>query len=315
MLVYALRRIAVFLASLLAASILVFALLDLLPGDPAQVILGQQATPERVETLRAELGLDRPAPVRYLDWVGGLVQGDFGESYVSGAAVGPMIAQRLQVTVPLAGLGMVLALVLAAPLGVAAAARHRGVGDVLISGASQIGIAIPAFWAGLLLVTLFAVRLGWLPSGGFTPFTTSPGEWLRSMVLPVTSLAIVQAAILTRYVRSSILEVMREDFVRTARAKGLTRGKALLRHGLRNAAIPVVTILGLQFAFLFAGTIIIENVFFLPGLGRMILQAANARDLVLVQGTVMVLTAAILLVNLVVDLAYRVLDPRLRSAS
>ena len=315
MLVYALRRIAVFLASLLAASILVFALLDLLPGDPAQVILGQQATPERVETLRAELGLDRPAPVRYLDWVGGLVQGDFGESYVSGAAVGPMIAQRLQVTVPLAGLGMVLALVLAAPLGVAAAARHRGVGDALISGASQIGIAIPAFWAGLLLVTLFAVRLGWLPSGGFTPFTTSPGEWLRSMVLPVTSLAIVQAAILTRYVRSSILEVMREDFVRTARAKGLTRGKALLRHGLRNAAIPVVTILGLQFAFLFAGTIIIENVFFLPGLGRMILQAANARDLVLVQGTVMVLTAAILLVNLLVDLAYRVLDPRLRSAS
>lgn len=315
MLVYALRRLAVFAASLLAASVVVFALLDLLPGDPAQVMLGQQATPERVETLRADLGLDRPAPVRYLDWVTGLVRGDFGESYVSGAAVGPMIAQRVQVTVPLAAFGMVAALVVAAPLGVAAAARHRRAGDALISGASQIGIAIPAFWAGLLLVTLFAVRLGWLPSGGFTPITDSPLEWARSLVLPVTSLAIVQAAILTRYVRSAVLEVMGEDFVRTARAKGLTRGQALRRHGLRNAAIPVVTVLGLQFAFLFAGTIVIENVFFLPGLGRMILQAANARDLILVQGTVMVLTAAILLVNLLVDLAYRALDPRLRSAS
>ncbi|QBI21321.1 ABC transporter permease [Egibacter rhizosphaerae] len=315
MLFFVVRRLGVFAVSLVGASIVIFALLSLLPGDPAQIILGQQATPERLETLRAELGLDRPWPVRYADWATGVAQGDFGESYLSGAAIGPMIAQRLQVTIPLAALGMVLALVLAVPLGITAAARHRGAGDVLISGASQIGIAIPAFWAGILLVTVFAVRLGWLPSGGFTPVTEDPVAWARSMVLPALSLAIVQAAILTRYIRSSILEVMREDFVRTARAKGLTRGKALFRHGLRNAAIPVVTILGLQFAFLFAGTIVIENVFFLPGLGRMVLQAASERDLLLVQGTVMVLTFAILFINLVVDVAYRVIDPRLRSAS
>lgn len=311
---YLVRRVGIFALSLVVASMLVFGVLSVLPGDPAQLILGDQATAESLARLRAELGLDQPLWRRYLTWAGGLLVADFGTSYISQAEVAPMIAQRLQVTLPLAALGMGLALAIAAPLGVYAASRHGRLQDTLISGLSQVGIAVPAFWTGILLVTLLAVRLGWFPSGGFVPITTDPGGWLRSMTLPAVSLALVQGAILTRYVRSAVLEVLREDFIRTARAKGLTRTSALWRHGLRNAAIPVVTLLGLQFGFLLAGTVVIENVFFLPGLGRMLLQAANGRDLLLVQGTVMVLTFTILLVNFLVDVAYRLLDPRLRSA-
>ncbi len=314
MAVYVVRRVVIFTLSLVLASMLVFGVLAVLPGDPAQVILGEQATEENLAVLRAEMGLDQPVWRQYLDWASGLVRGDFGTSYVSQAAIGPMIAQRLQVTIPLALLGLALAVAVATPLGVYAASRHGRWVDTAISAGSQIGIAIPAFWTGILLVMLVSVYLGWLPSGGFVPLATDPVGWLRSMALPALSLGLVQASILTRYVRSAVLEVLREDFVRTARAKGLTRTKALLRHGLRNAAIPLVTLLGLQFGFLFAGTVVIENVFFLPGLGRMILQAANGRDLLLVQGTVMVLTFAILLVNFLVDVAYRVIDPRLRAS-
>ncbi len=312
--VYVLRRAAILALSLLVASVLVFAVTSVLPGDPARVILGDQATEESLERLREELGLNRPVWERYADWAAGMATGDFGTSHISRAPVGPMIAQRLQVTIPLAAVAMILALAVAAPLGIYAAARHGRAADPLISAASQVGIAVPSFWTGILLVTLFAVRLRWLPAGGFTPITDGFVPWLRSIALPAVSLAFVQGAILTRYIRSAVLEVMREDFVRTARAKGLTRTQALRRHGLRNAAIPVVTLLGLQFAFLFAGTVVIENVFVLPGLGRMILQAVNGRDLVLVQGTVMVLTSAILIVNFVVDLTYRLIDPRLRAA-
>lgn len=303
----------IFAASLLLASIAVFWVLSVLPGDPATRILGTQATPERVARLRHDLGIDRSMPVQYLDWVGGTVSGDLGTSYVTKDEIAPQIRSRLRVTLPLAFAGMILATAVAVPAGVYAASHHQKRGDTAVSILSQLGISIPAFWAGLLLTTYVAVKWDLLPAGGFPGWSKSVGESLRALVLPAVSLALVQGAILTRYVRSAVLQVMREDYIRTARAKGLTRQAALWRHGLRNAAIPVVTVLGLQLAALLAGTVVIENVFVLPGLGRMLVQAIERRDLLLVQSTTLVITAAILAVNLVVDLIYNVIDPRLRA--
>ncbi len=302
-----------FALSLLVASMVVFWVLSVLPGDPATRILGVQATPEKVTALRHELGLDRSLVSQYGDWVSGAVRGDFGESFVSGKEVSPQITDRLRITLPLAVFGMLLASAIALPAGIFAASRHRTLGDVLVSALSQIGISIPAFWAGLLLTTYLAVRWGLFPAGGFPGWSESPWGSIKSLILPAVSLALVQGAILTRYVRSAVLEVMREDFVRTARAKGLTRQVALRRHGLRNAAIPVVTILGLQLAALLAGTVVIENVFVLPGLGRLLVQSIGRRDLLVVQGVTLVITATILAVNLAVDLLYNLLDPRLRT--
>jgi len=291
----------------------VFWVLAVLPGDPATRILGTQATPENVERLRQDLGIDRSIPVQYLDWVGGTVTGDLGTSYITDEAISPQIFDRLRITLPLAFFGMFLATVIAVPAGVYAASHHRNKGDTAVSIASQIGISIPAFWAGLLLTTFVAVKWGLLPANGFPGWEDSIIDALRHLVLPAVSLALVQGAILTRYVRSAVLEVMREDYIRTARAKGLTRGAALWRHGLRNAAIPVVTVLGLQLAALLAGTVVIERVFVLPGLGQLLIQAIERRDLLTVQGATLVITAVILAVNLLVDLAYNVIDPRLRT--
>ncbi len=290
-----------------------FWVLSVLPGDPATRILGTQATPENVERLRHDLGIDRPLTTQYVDWVAGTLSGDLGTSYVTKDEITPQIRDRLKVTLPLALFGMVLATAVAIPAGVYAASHHRGRGDTAVSVLSQLGISIPAFWAGLLLTTYVAVKWDLLPAGGFPGWDESVWESLRSLVLPAVSLALVQGAILTRYVRSAVLQVMREDYIRTARAKGLTQQAALWRHGLRNAAIPVVTVLGLQLAALLAGTVVIENVFILPGLGRMLVQAIERRDLLLVQSTTLVITAAILSVNLIVDLAYNVIDPRLRT--
>lgn len=301
-----------FAASLLVASLLVFWVLAALPADPATVILGTQATPESVARLQHELGTDRPLVEQYLDWALPAASGDLGTSYITSEDVSPQIVDRLKVTLPLAFAAMLLAAVVAIPAGVFSAAQHRRKGDAAVSALSQLGLSIPAFWAGLLLTTYFAVRWKLLPAGGFDGWDVSVKESLRSLVLPAISLALVQGAILTRYVRSAVLDVMHEDFIRTARAKGLTRSKALWRHGLRNAAIPVVTILGLQLAALIAGTVVIENVFAMPGLGSLLVQAIGRRDLLLVQGATMVITAMILFVNLFVDLAYTALDPRLR---
>ena len=315
MTVFLVRRVGTLALSLVVASIVVFLVLSVLPGDPAQVILGERATPDALARVRARLGLDVPLWQQYLNWAGGMVRGDFGTSYLSELPIGPQISDRLAVTVPLALMGMALAIVVAIPLGVLAAARHRRLTDAAVSAVTQVGMAVPAFWAGILLITVLSVRLGWFPAGGFTPWQQGVWPALRSLLLPAVSIALVQAAILTRYVRSAVLEVLRDDFIRTARAKGLTRGRALLTHGLRNAAIPVITVLGLQLSFLLAGAVVIENVFFLPGLGRMLLSAIGERDLLLVQGTVLVLTAAVLIVNFVVDVLYHVLDPRLRAAT
>jgi peptide/nickel transport system permease protein len=315
MLLRVLERAAILAASLVVSSILVFAFMAVLPGDPARTALGVQATEEAVAQLRQQYGLDRPLPVQYLDWVGRLARGDLGTSYISKALIAPQVADRLQVTLWLVVTSMVLALLVAVPGGVLMAVRHRRISGVVLSAVSQIGVAVPAFLAGILLITLFAVRLRWLPANGWTAPAEDPGMFLRQLTLPALSLGLVQAAVLTRYVRSAVLDVLREDYLRTARAKGLTPYRALLRHGLRNAAVPVVTVLGLQLATLLIGAVVVERVFVVPGLGSLLLDAVSTRDLIVVQDVVMLLVVAVLLVNFVVDVLYVLIDPRLRRAS
>jgi len=296
-------RLAALGASLVAASMAVFVVVNLLPGDVATVMLGTNATPENVAVLRHQLGLDRPLWLRYLDWVGGMLHGDFGASVLSHTEVGPLIVQKLSVSGPLALLAAVIALAIAVPVGVVAGTRYRHPSGAVISALSLVGIAIPAFWAGLLLATVFAVKLRLFPAGGFIDWSEDPAAAARSLVLPAIALGLVQAAVLTRLVRSAIIDVQREDFMRTARAKGLTRWQALRRHGFRNAAIPIVTVLGIQITALLVGAIVIENVFVLPGLGRLLFQSVGNRDLVVVQDVVMLLTAVVLVVNFAVDLS------------
>jgi len=308
-------RLAWLIVSLIAASILVFAVTNVLPGDVAAVILGTNATPEALDTLRHQLGLDQPGWIRYLQWVGGMLHSDFGTSLLSHSAVGPLIVQKLSVSGPLALASAILALALALPLGVLAGVNNRRLTGTLISVISLVGIAVPAFWAGLLLATVFAIQLKLLPAGGFVDWSDNPLAAARALVLPSLALGLVQAAVLTRYIRSAIVEVQREDFIRTARAKGMTRWQALRRHGFRYAAIPVVTILGVQLTGLLVGAVVIENVFVLPGLGRLLFQSVGNRDLIVVQDLVMLLTAVVLVVNFLVDLSYRLLDPRIRSTA
>ncbi|MQA01680.1 MAG: ABC transporter permease subunit [Streptosporangiales bacterium] len=315
MLLRLLRRTAVFLASLGVSSIAVFAFMAVLPGDPARVALGVNASTSAVQQLREEFGLDRPLVTQYGSWVHGLVTFDLGNSYVSSAAIGPQIADRMQVTLWLVVTAMVIAVLIAVPVGTLMAIRHRRLSGVLLSGLSQVGVAVPAFLAGILLITLFAVRLRWLPANGWTPPVDDPGMFLKQLVLPACSLAVVQGAVLTRYVRSAVLDVLREDYLRTARAKGLRPGQALIRHGLRNAAIPVVTMLALQLATLLIGAVVVERVFVIPGLGSLLLDSVANRDLIVVQDVVMILVVAVLTVNFLVDLLYLVIDPRLRTGA
>jgi len=315
---FLLRRFATFVATLLVASLVVFAVLELLPGNAAEVILGDTATPESVAALQARLGLDRPATTRYVEWVSELLQGRTARSISYDTPTAELITERLRVTLPLALLAMAITVVLALGLGIYAASRHNSFGDLGVMAASQVGIAIPNFWFAILLILLFAVKLQWVSAGGFPGWTEDEGgglwEGLRALVLPAVALALVQAAILARVTRSAVLEVMREDFVRTARAKGLTRRQALWRHVLRNAMIPVLTVMGLQFANLITGTIVVENVFVLPGVGRLIFQAISNRDLVVVRDVVMLLAGVVVVVNFVVDVLYALIDPRLRGS-
>jgi peptide/nickel transport system permease protein len=315
---FLLKRLATFLATLLVASVVVFSVLELLPGNAAEVILGDTATPEAVAALNNRLGLDRPPLQRYVDWVGGWLQGRSADSISYGSPTAELMAERLQVTLPLAVMAMALTMVLALGLGLYAASRHNQLGDVGVMAASQLGVAVPNFWFAILLILLFAVKLQWVSAGGFAGWSEDDGGglWpaLQSLLLPALALALVQAAILARVTRSAVLEVMREDFVRTARAKGLSRRQALWRHVLRNAMIPVLTVSGLQFANLITGTIVVENVFVLPGIGRLVFQAISNRDLVVVRDVVMLLAATVVLVNFVVDVLYAVIDPRLRRA-
>ncbi|HVV09162.1 ABC transporter permease [Amycolatopsis sp.] len=307
-----LRRLAIFVVSVFVASIVVFLFMAVLPGDPAQVALGVNATPELLAQTRHAFGLDRPLVTQYLSWLGGVLHGDFGHSYVTGEAIGPQLIDRLGVTLWLVAAGMVVALILAIPFGTAAAMWHRRASGAVISGISQLGVAVPAFLAAVLLVQIFAVQLRWLPSGGWTPPDQGAGEFVRGLILPALSLGLVQGAVLTRYVRSAMLDTMGQDYLRTARSKGLRPYPALMRHGLRNAAVPVVTVLGLQLSTLLIGAVVVERVFVLPGLGSMLLDSVSSRDLLAVQGIVLVLVVAVLLVNFLVDVAYVLIDPRLR---
>lgn len=313
MTVFLLKRLFIGLLTLAVASMVVFAVMELLPGDPARLMLGMNATAESVAALRTQMGLDDPIHLRYLNWVGGMLVGDFGRSFTYSAPVISLIAERAVVSIPLALIALFLSTIIAIPVGIFAAARRGRTGDTISMGAAQVGVAVPNFWFALMLVYVFAVWLQLVPAGGFPGWGGGLWPGLRALILPAIALALPQAAILARVTRSAMLEVLGEDYIRTARAKGMPRRYVLWRHALRNAMIPVLTIMGLQFAFLLAGTIIIENVFYLPGLGRLVFQAISQRDLIVVEGVVMLLVASVILINLLVDICYAVVDPRLRS--
>lgn len=315
MLRYALKRLLSLILSLVVASAVIFAVIEIAPGDPASFMLGINAQPDTLAALRAELGLDMPKGQRYLAWVSGMLAGDFGVSYQYGTPVADMISDRLWVSLPLALYALALSTLIAFPAGIYAAARRGGAGDVAVMGATQLGVAIPNFWFAMMLVLVFAINLRWLPAGGFAGWDKGFIAGLKSLTLPAVALALPQAAILARVMRSALLDVLGEDFMRTARAKGLSARQALWRHGVRNALIPVLTIIGLQFSFLLAGGIIIEQVFYLPGLGRLIFQSISARDLIVVESVVMLLVFAVIVVNFLVDLTYAAVDPRLRLRS
>jgi peptide/nickel transport system permease protein len=312
--VFLFKRLITLVATLVGTSVVVFLVLEILPGNAAQMLMGPDASPEAVVALAQKLGLDRPPLERYWDWVSGLVVGNLGLSYTYSTPVGELVLERLSVTVPLALMAMSLTAVLALAAGIYAAARHNKLGDVGIMGLTQVGIAIPNFWFAILLILLFSVHLGWFSAGGFPGWQEGILPGLKALMLPALSLAVVQSAILARITRSAVLEVLREDFVRTARAKGVSRRATLWGHVLRNALIPVITIMGLQFAELLAGTIVVESVFYLPGLGRLIFQSISNRDLIVVRNCVMLLAAMVVIVNFVVDVLYAVIDPRVKAS-
>ena len=300
------------LLTLLFVSLLVFMVVRVLPGDPALIMLGIEASPDAVAKLREALGLDRPVPVQYAEWAGRAVLGDLGRSIQYDVPVAGLIASRLSVTLPLTIMAAALMVMAAIPLGVFAATRHRRWGDYAAMTLSQLGIAVPGFWAGLLLILLFSVRLGWFQAGGFDGWGQGVGHALRSLLLPAVALGLFQFAVLARTTRSALLEVLREEYVKTARAKGVAERAVIFRHALKNAMIPILTVAGVQLGQLMAGSIILESVFYLPGLGRLALGAISARDLPVVQGVVLFVASAIVVINAAVDVLYGVLDPRIR---
>lgn len=307
-----LRRLVAFCATLVVVSLLVFTVVRVLPGDPALLIMGMEASPEATEALRRAMGLDRPILVQYVEWLGRALTGDFGRSIQYDVGVGRLVLSRLSVTLPLTVLAAGFMLLTAVPLGVYAATRQGRAGDWVAMLLSQLGIAIPSFWAGLLLILLFAVRLGWVQAGGFDGWGAGLWPGVRALLLPALALGAVQAAILTRTTRAAVLEVLRADHVRTARAKGLADRIVTWKHVLRNALLTIVTIVGLQLGQLLTGSIVLENVFYLPGLGRLALGAISARDLPVVQGVVLLVAVTVVTLNFVVDVLYTVLDPRIR---
>jgi peptide/nickel transport system permease protein len=315
---FLIKRLITFFITLAAASVLVFAALELLPGNAAQVILGDTATPESIKALEVKLGLDQPALKRYGRWVIGLLSGQTAISTSYDTPTATLIADRMLVSLPLAVMAMFFTVAIAISAGIYAASRHNTAGDIGTMAVSQFGMAIPNFWLAIMLILLFAVQLQWVSAGGFPGWTEDDGggirEAIKALLLPALSLAAIQAAILTRVTRSSVLEVLREDFVRTARAKGLSKRAVLWKHVLRNAMIPVITIIGLQFGNLITGAIVVENVFVLPGIGRLVFQAIANRDLIVVRDVVMLLAATVILISFIVDLLYALIDPRLKAS-
>ncbi|MGQ9368117.1 ABC transporter permease [Azospirillum sp. ST 5-10] len=313
MIVFVVRRLLSLVLTAWLATVAVFVVLEVVPGDPALLMLGAEARPDTLAALRAELGLDRPAPVRYAAWVAGLAAGELGTSLTYHRPVAELVAERLVVTVPLALGALALSTVLALPLGLLAASRHERPGDWAVMAFGQLGVAVPSFWFAIVLILVFSVGLGWLPSGGFPGWRAGVGPAATALLLPAVALALPEAAILARVARAALLDTLREDFVRTARAKGLGHAAVMVRHVLPNALVPVATVLGLQFAFLVAGAVVVENVFQLPGLGRLVYQAVGQRDLVVVRDVVVLLAVFVVAVSALVDVAHAALDPRPRS--
>lgn len=313
---YALTRLALLLLGLLVASVLIFFTLRVLPGDIAQLIAGTNSTPEQIATIRERLGLNVPLTTQYLDWIGGVLHGDLGRSLLNGSPVASEVAQKAQVTLPLGLMALSIAVLFSVPLGVLSAMR-RGRGDgTALSVAAQTLAAVPVIWAGMMLVVVFAVWLGWLPAQGFPRNGwQDPAAAFRSLILPALTIGVVEGAMLMRFVRSATLQAVGQDYVRTAAAKGLTRNAALIRHGLPNVGLSVITVLGLQVAGIIVGAVVIEQLFALPGIGRMLVADVGNRDLPKVQGELLLLTGFVLVVGFVVDLLHRVIDPRQRGAA
>jgi peptide/nickel transport system permease protein len=309
------RRLGLLVLALFVASVIVFALLRLVPGDLAVVIAGTEVTPERMAQIRAELGLDRPLLSQYFEWLGGVLTGDFGESALTGSTVTSQLGEKLSVTAPLVVCSTIVAVGISVPLGVYSAMRRNKVDGVGLSAVGQLGIAVPQFLVAMILIALLAGTWD-LPSQGFPRQGWDEfGRAARSLVLPTLTLAAAQAAILLRFVRSSTLDVLNQDYMRTARSKGLTRVEALFAHGLRNASIPVVSVVGVQLASLLAGVVVIESVFNLPGVGQMLLRDIGNRDFDKVQGTVLLIAVVVLVIGFLVDVAHYLIDPRLRTGA
>ena len=311
--VFIAKRVLTLIATLIGAAMVIFLVMEILPGDPALVILGVDASESAVQTLTKELGLDRPPLERYISWIAGLMQGELGNSYAYKVPVWELVKGALLITLPLAIMSITLSIILALVIGLYAAANHNKAGDVTLMGISQLGISIPNFWLAILLIILFAIELRWLPAGGFPGWDEGILKCLTALLLPSLALATVVGAILARITRSSVLEVFREDYVRTARAKGLSQRATLWRHVLRNALIPVLTVTGIQFAALLTGTVVVENVFHIPGLGSLVLKAINNRDTIVVENVVLLLATMVIMVNFLIDILYAVIDPRLKA--
>lgn len=309
--VFIARRLLATVPVLLLISLISFLALSLLPGDVARGLLGPEAPPDAVAALRDDLGLNRPLHERYFSWIGGVLVGDFGETYRTGDSVSGLVAERLPVTIELAVITLVLSTLLAIPLGVIAGVRANTVLDYVSSFMAVVGAVIPNFWLAMMLILIFSVRLGWFPALGWTSFADDPIGNIKSLVLPAIALGVAQAAVLARMTRSAMVEVLRQDFIRTARAKGLAGRPVVLRHALRNALIPIVTIFGLQVSRIVGGAIIIETIFALPGIGKLVIDSILFRELGTVQALVLLIAGWVVLSNLLVDVSYAYLDPRI----
>ncbi len=309
---FLLRRLLTTLLVLLGVSFIVFMIIHMVPGDPVRIMLGLQADQAKVEEIRRMMGFDRPLIVQYGDWLWSALHGDLGESFITGASVGQAVVERLPATMSLALAALIIALIIALPAGVISALRPGSLIDYVAMFFSQVGVSLPDFWLGILLILIFSLGLGWLPPSGYASPLEDFGDWLRHLILPAMTVGLITASILTRFIRSAVLEVLHQNYVRTARAKGLPERRVINRHVMLNAAIPIVTIVGLQMASLLGGIIIVEVIFAWPGLGRLALDAVVRRDYPMVQGAVLLVALTFAVVNVLVDLLYAYLDPRIK---
>ncbi len=311
---FLIRRLAGAFLVLVLVSLMSFALIWLVPGDPAAAFLDASATPEQVAKLRSALGLDLSLPQQMLGWYGRILSGDLGQSILLNRSVTAALIERLPVTLSLAALALAFAVFFGVAAGIVAAVNHNRWPDQAVMTTALLGLSVPDFWLGLVMVLVFAVSLGWLPSGGFTPFLQSPAEWLRGMILPALTLGLVQVGFIARMARASMLDTLSQDYVRTADAKGLAKLHVVLRHALPNAMIPILTVIGIVSGALLGGAVIVEQVFSIPGIGRLIVGAIASRDFPVLQGGLLFLAVVYLAINLVVDILYAVVDPRVRLA-